>query len=191
MKKQMLRSVLGLGYVILVTLLLLIQAGVGTETANRCIALGEILLLGIPLAIVLVLYIRLTRQIEHYKYKSENNAVEGIPASGTQSNTKKNEENISTGNRQESLSYEEKYARFLIAAQPVENKMSEREMEVAWLLYRGYTNRQIGEALFIAETTVKKHVSHIYEKSGVADRKEFKAMIGRASRETEKETEEH
>ncbi|MCH5258471.1 MAG: helix-turn-helix transcriptional regulator [Lachnospiraceae bacterium] len=52
-----------------------------------------------------------------------------------------------------------------------------RESEIAWLLYRGYTNRQIGEELFIAETTVKKHVSHIYEKTQVSGRKEFRAKV--------------
>ena len=52
--------------------------------------------------------------------------------------------------------------------------MSEREKEVAWLICRGFTNRQIAEELFIAETTVKKHVTHVYEKCGVSGRKELK-----------------
>lgn len=55
--------------------------------------------------------------------------------------------------------------------------LTNREAEVAWLLYRGYTNRQIGEELFIAETTVKKHVSHVYEKMQVSGRKEFRAKV--------------
>ena len=59
--------------------------------------------------------------------------------------------------------------------------LSERELEVAWLLYRGYTNRQIGEELYIAETTVKKHVSHIYQKLGVCSRKEFRAKVREGS----------
>ncbi len=57
-----------------------------------------------------------------------------------------------------------------------------RELEVAWLLYRGYTNRQIGEELYIAETTVKKHVSHIYQKMEVYSRKDFRAKVQRESR---------
>lgn len=55
--------------------------------------------------------------------------------------------------------------------------LTNRESEIAWLLYRGYTNRQIGEELFIAETTVKKHVSHIYEKMQVSGRKEFRTKV--------------
>ena len=58
-----------------------------------------------------------------------------------------------------------------------EHGLTNRESEIAWLLYRGYTNRQIGEELYIAETTVKKHVSHIYEKMQVSGRKEFRAKI--------------
>lgn len=60
--------------------------------------------------------------------------------------------------------------------------LTNRESEIAWLLYRGYTNRQIGEELFIAETTVKKHVSHIYEKMQVSGRKEFRAKVNELPR---------
>lgn len=63
-----------------------------------------------------------------------------------------------------------------------EHGLTNREAEVAWLLYRGFTNRQIGEELFIAETTVKKHVSHIYEKMQVSGRKEFRAKVNESPR---------
>lgn len=54
--------------------------------------------------------------------------------------------------------------------------LSEREIEVAWLIYRGYTNLQIAEELFISETTVKKHATHIYEKLNISSRKELKEI---------------
>lgn len=54
---------------------------------------------------------------------------------------------------------------------------SAREQEVGWLIYKGYTNRQIAQELYIAETTVKKHAGHIYEKAGVSGRKEFSALL--------------
>lgn len=186
MKRRVLRLALGLGYVILVTLLLLIQAGAGVGTGDRWIVLGEILLLGIPLAIVLILYIRLTNQIEQHNGKVSDVAVENVSEGFTGDNAVVSAEsggrNIAESIQagcivQASLSYEEQYARFLTVIQRTDRELSERELEVAWLLYRGYTNRQIGEELFIAETTVKKHVSHIYEKLGVTGRKEFKAMI--------------
>lgn len=63
-----------------------------------------------------------------------------------------------------------------------EHGLTNREAEIAWLLYRGYTNRQIGEELFIAETTVKKHVSHIYEKMQVTGRKEFRSKVNDSPR---------
>lgn len=54
--------------------------------------------------------------------------------------------------------------------------LSAREQEVGWLIYKGYTNRQIAQELCIAETTVKKHAGHIYEKAGVSGRKDFSAL---------------
>lgn len=55
--------------------------------------------------------------------------------------------------------------------------LSAREQEVAWLIYRGYSNLQIAEELYISETTVKKHGSHIYEKLAVSGRKLLKEKI--------------
>ena len=37
--------------------------------------------------------------------------------------------------------------------------------------------RSIGEELYIAETTVKKHATHIYEKLQVSGKKELKEQI--------------
>jgi DNA-binding NarL/FixJ family response regulator len=48
--------------------------------------------------------------------------------------------------------------------------MSPREREVLRLLAAGYSNREIGRALFIAEGTVKNHVSSILAKMAVRDR---------------------
>lgn len=49
-------------------------------------------------------------------------------------------------------------------------ELSEREREVLQLLGRGLSNRDIGQQLFISETTVKKHVANIMEKMGVKSR---------------------
>jgi len=48
--------------------------------------------------------------------------------------------------------------------------LSEREMEVLQLMAKGLSNKEIGRALWIGETTVKTHVSHILRKMGQADR---------------------
>ena len=52
--------------------------------------------------------------------------------------------------------------------------LTERELELGYLIVSGYSNARIAEELFIAESTVKKHTTHIYEKTGVTGRKEFK-----------------
>jgi DNA-binding NarL/FixJ family response regulator len=49
-------------------------------------------------------------------------------------------------------------------------QLSEREMEVLQLMAKGLSNKEIGRALWIGETTVKTHVSHILRKLGQADR---------------------
>ncbi len=48
--------------------------------------------------------------------------------------------------------------------------LSEREMEVLNLVARGYSNRQIAEALFVTLGTVKKHLNNVFSKFQVKNR---------------------
>jgi DNA-binding NarL/FixJ family response regulator len=50
------------------------------------------------------------------------------------------------------------------------NELSPRELEVFRLLARGKSNNEIATELFVAETTIKTHVTRIMMKLGVRDR---------------------
>jgi DNA-binding NarL/FixJ family response regulator len=50
------------------------------------------------------------------------------------------------------------------------DELSERERAVFRLIARGLSNGEIGRELFISETTVKTHVTHILQKLGLRDR---------------------
>jgi len=55
-------------------------------------------------------------------------------------------------------------------------ELTDREREVLGLVARGYTNKQIAEALYMSEKTARNHVSHILEKLGLSRRSEAAAF---------------
>lgn len=55
-------------------------------------------------------------------------------------------------------------------AQPLPEPLSERELEIVRLLARGATNREIAATLFLAEGTVKNHLTSILGKLSARDR---------------------
>ena len=63
------------------------------------------------------------------------------------------------------------FARMPRPAPPKElDDLSGREREVFRLIALGLSNAQIGQELFIGETTVKTHVTHVFQKLNVRDR---------------------
>ncbi|MFN2304067.1 MAG: response regulator [Anaerolineales bacterium] len=53
---------------------------------------------------------------------------------------------------------------------PIPDPLTDRETEVLKLLSKGYDNHQIAEELFIAEVTVRTHISRILRKLQLANR---------------------
>ncbi|HEY3002933.1 MAG TPA: response regulator transcription factor, partial [Kribbellaceae bacterium] len=47
---------------------------------------------------------------------------------------------------------------------------SERELDVFRLVARGLSNAEIGRELYISDTTVKTHITHILQKLNLRDR---------------------
>jgi DNA-binding CsgD family transcriptional regulator len=48
--------------------------------------------------------------------------------------------------------------------------ISPRERQIVSMMVQGYSNRRIGEELFISSITVKNHIYHIYQKTGVENK---------------------
>jgi DNA-binding NarL/FixJ family response regulator len=53
---------------------------------------------------------------------------------------------------------------------PSSEELSDRELEVLQLMAKGAANKEIGAALHISQSTVKTHISSIFQKMGVNDR---------------------
>lgn len=153
MKKILLRFLLGLAYICITTIFLITHIQNISGTLPRMLATFEAFALFISSLVVLMLYIKIKDKFNNSEASDNPEkalALAEIPI------------------RQSEEEFQKATAVY---------HFSIRESEVAWLLFRGYTNRQIGEELFIAESTVKKHVTHIYEKMQVTGRKEFRLIL--------------
>jgi DNA-binding NarL/FixJ family response regulator len=65
------------------------------------------------------------------------------------------------------------------SAQDEPGGLTEREREVVGLVAEGFTNREIGAAIFVSESTVKFHVRNVMRKLGVHHRAEVAYVAGR------------
>lgn len=63
--------------------------------------------------------------------------------------------------------------------------LTKRELEVLFFLNQGYSNAKIGEALFVSEGTVKKHISNLLGKLGLENRMEAGLFSSRNSEKLE------
>ena len=56
------------------------------------------------------------------------------------------------------------------SGQPLEEPLTDRELEILQYVMQGFTNHEIAQRLVISTGTVKHHVRHIIAKLGVSDR---------------------
>lgn len=150
MKKQLLKFLLGIVYIGIIVALLMAHIQLISGQMQRIMAMIETLLLVIPAVIVLYLYVKVK--------ESESRG------DGKDRHSEQQAEVIVSS-----------YEQLVELVRPYE--LSNRELEVAWLLYKGYTNRQIAQELFVTENTIKKHASHVYEKMQVSGRKELREKV--------------
>jgi DNA-binding CsgD family transcriptional regulator len=68
-----------------------------------------------------------------------------------------------------------------VAPRPPANGLTETQHQVAALISRGQTNREIAAAMFVTVNTVQTHIRHIFQKLGVRSRTELAAMFLAAS----------
>jgi len=54
------------------------------------------------------------------------------------------------------------------------DSLTAQEKRIALMIRKGMTNREIAQELYIAESTVKKHVSHIFEKLEISSRRDLR-----------------
>ena len=64
----------------------------------------------------------------------------------------------------------QQFTRVHQAPPPAVETLTAREMDVFRLITRGYSNAEIGAELYISDTTVKTHVTHILQKLNLRDR---------------------
>jgi DNA-binding NarL/FixJ family response regulator len=65
----------------------------------------------------------------------------------------------------------EKFTRIAPPQPPRElDELTERELDVFRLIARGLSNAEIGQKLYISDTTVKTHITHILQKLNLRDR---------------------
>lgn len=78
----------------------------------------------------------------------------------------------------EEVTYDEAVSAVALGTDPTSHQLTRRQWEVARLIAQGRTNRQIAEALFIAERTVDTHVEHLLARLGFDTRSQIAAWIG-------------
>lgn len=133
-----------------------------------------ILALGIGILLVIILGLFVIRNIRIKRKTAEERAAREIEKH-------LNEIDLLRANIQNQLDQTEKFkvgiSRTELNAYLL-NPLSERELEVMYLLADGKSNKEIAEELFVSVNTIKTHVLRIYEKLDVQNRTQAAVKAG-------------
>ena len=61
-------------------------------------------------------------------------------------------------------------------------QLTDREQQVALLILKGYSNKEIMHELHVEQSTLKTHINQIYKKGEISNRKEFKRQFQQVSK---------
>lgn len=124
-----------------------------------------VLILGATALIVAAIWI--VRRMLHHNDTRENSSEVDVPAVQEESGED------AGPYEEEPVDLTEAFLQELLAS----GKLTEREIDVLREYLSGKTRAQIGNTLFISESTVKNHISNIFAKIGVKNRKQLQERI--------------
>jgi DNA-binding CsgD family transcriptional regulator len=73
----------------------------------------------------------------------------------------------------EVFAFQKKHRKGLLDCKIIYEDLTRREIEIALSILGNLSYKNIAKDLFIAESTVSKHASNIFKKTGVKNRREF------------------
>ena len=80
--------------------------------------------------------------------------------------------NVYKGNTMINSKISRRLLKMLVTDHNITEDLTDRETEILREISSGKSNKEIGERFFISESTVKTHISHIFQKIGVKSRAE-------------------
>ena len=63
--------------------------------------------------------------------------------------------------------------------------LTKRQLEIAFLVHKGYSNRVIANKLFLAEGTIKEYLYHVYDELHIKNRVDLALYVERNKQKLE------
>ncbi len=140
--------------------------------------LGDIALCFRPLLYGFCLFLLLAERLETQSTKNaDGTGLSGVQADTAGLDTIQASENEASENETSSTPQYSAQKKIGVQEFAMTYALTRRETEITQLIIQGKSNAMIAGELFISETTVKKHVSNIFEKTGVSRREELMVRV--------------